>query len=97
MDVVRSNIEADYGVVHIIGGLMDDVRLMDACRSQRPRLWPSTDREQPEPASNELVRRITTRRISDDPFDASITSNDINGQEEAAVPAAVIPPLDEDK
>lgn len=99
IDVVRPGIEADYGVVHIIGGVMDGAQLMDACRSQRPRLWPSSDRQARPESANELVRRISSRRVSDDEFpldDASIRSNDINAELEAAVPAAIIPPLDED-
>lgn len=83
--VVRANVEADYGIVHVIDGLMDGVRLTDACRSQRARLWPGQPDDEP-------ARRISSRKVSQHAFSSA---NDIN--DEAPVPAVVVPQLDEDK
>lgn len=33
VEIVRANIEADYGLVHIIGGLMSPNSLIDSCAS----------------------------------------------------------------
>lgn len=72
VQVLRANIVTDYGVVHILDGLMDRHRLMDWCPSLR----------QPEGQQVQNGQHsISLRKVSDQDFFAgqqSIKTNEID-------------------
>ena len=93
MQVLRANIETDYGVVHIIDGLMDRSRLMDSCPSLRQQL--SFQGHQVENIISN--HSISLRKVSDEDlqlasleYDPSIRWNEID-QFEAADVVVVVP------
>lgn len=81
VEVLRANIVTDYGVVHIIDGLMDRHRLMDACPSLRQRLSNAEGQQ----VQNGLTtsHSISLRKVSDQDFlagqdEQSIKNNEID-------------------
>ncbi len=78
--MLRANIETPYGIVHIIDGLMDRPRLMDACPSLRERLSSTGEGQQVENVV--ASHSISLRKVSDEDLlvgqnDPSIKNNEL--------------------
>lgn len=90
VEVLRANIETDYGVVHIIDGLMDRPRLMDFCPSLRQRL--SSPEGQQQPVENFLTNHsISLRKVSDQDLLASLQYDPSNEIDHNAFDVVVVP------
>ncbi len=90
---MRANIETDYGIVHIIDGLMDRPRLMDFCPSLRQRL--SSPEGQQQPVENVITNHsISLRKVSDQDLLASLQydpSNEIDHNAFEVADVVVVP------
>ncbi len=81
MEVLRANIETDYGIVHIIDGLMDRPRLMDSCPQLRQQLSFAEGQQVENIKSN---HSISLRKVSDEDllasleYEPSIRTNEID-------------------
>ncbi|XP_032779429.1 transforming growth factor-beta-induced protein ig-h3 [Daphnia magna] len=81
VEVLRANIETDYGTVHIIDGLMDRPRLMDSCPTLKQRLSSGEGQQAENIKSN---HSISIRRVSEEDllasfeYDPSIRTNEID-------------------
>jgi hypothetical protein len=92
VEVLRANIETDYGVVHIIDGLMDRPRLMDFCPSLRQRLSSPEGQQQQQPVENVITNHsISLRKVSDQDLLASLQYDPSNEIDHNAFDVVVVP------
>lgn len=94
VSVIRANISAAYGLVHIIDGLMDRQRLVESCPSLQQRLL-STDegrRREAAKAAAELLQlaaassnqhTISLRKVADGQQALLADSNEIGAVQQA--------------
>ena len=94
VEVLRANIETDYGVVHIIDGLMDRPRLMDFCPSLRQRLSSPEGQQVENIMTN---HSISLRKVSEEDllaslqYDPSIRTNEIDQNAFEVADVVVVP------
>lgn len=93
VSIVRANIMTDYGIVHIIDGVMDWSRLMDSCPTLREKLSSSEGQERLNASPS---HSISLRKVSDQDFlagqqDQSIRNNEIDNPLKSTVADVVIP------
>lgn len=95
VEVLRANIETNYGVVHIIDGLMDRPRLMDFCPSLRQRLSSpegQQKQQQQQPVENVITNHsISLRKVSDQDMLASLQYDPSNEIDHNAFDVVVVP------
>lgn len=94
--MLRANIETDYGIVHIIDGLMDFPRLMDSCPTLKHRLSSSEGQQEENKKSNHSIslRRVSEEDLASFEYDPSIRTNEID-QNTFDADVVVVPFLEE--